>query len=608
MVFDPELKLRESEEKLRVILENTPDIIMTVDNKGIILDINRVVPPLTMRDVIGHNSSDLMHKKCREIYNNALINVFQSGNREYFEYSTLDGLYWLARIIPIKENEFITKAIVISTNITKRKEHEKDLIKEKSILDAALDSMRDTFFVYDPANNIPIRWNKTFEEISGYTSEEISTLKTMDGMYDESELKTAYNVLNRIIQTGKATSELNLITKCGKSIPFEYSSSLIKNIEDGTNYIVSIGRDLTERKKIEEAANILTAIVESTDDAIIGKTLDGIITTWNDGAKRLYGYDENEVIGKHINIIVPEDKKSEVEKFLIKLSYGEHVQPLETVRLNNKQERINVSVRISPIINKSGEIIGASTIARDISDRIKEEEKFKRFITSISHELRTPITVISTSCDLLTKHQLTLENEDKKRLEENITKNINLLKQLSDDFLTILQLDTQEWKKNWREFNLSNILKNILFLYEKSIKNKDVSFTLNINDHLKINGNPKKIEQVFHILIDNAVKYSKENIDLMIQAIENYNGKYNPKNLEGVLLSFKDNGLGISTSDISNLFKRFFRSKDVINIPGTGLGLPIAKDIIKQHNGEIFVESELGKGSNFFVFLPYLCK
>ncbi|TFG13921.1 MAG: PAS domain S-box protein [Promethearchaeota archaeon] len=606
MILNLEQKLKETEEILQILFENSPDIIMIIDDKGIILNINRIVPPLIKKDVIGKNSLDLIQTKYREIYKNALNNVFQKASRKYLEYRTLDGLFWLVRIIPIKKNQSITKAMVISTNITKKKEFKSDLIKEKAILDAALDSMRDIFFVYDPVHIKPIRWNKAFEEISGYTSEEISDLKSMEGIYDESDLYKAYNSLSKLIQTGKAISQLNLINKYGKIIPFEYSSSLIRNIDESTNYVVSIGRDLTERKKTEEIANFLTAIVESMDDAIIGKTLEGIITTWNDGAKRLYGYEEKEVIGKHINIIVPEDRYDEIEHFLTKLKNGEHVEPYETIRLNKNQEIINVSLRISPIFNKKGEIIGASTIARNISERIKEEQNFKRFITTITHELRTPITVISTSCNILKKHQNTLEDDEIKRLEENITNNIKLLEELSRELLMILQLEANEWKITWTKYTISHILKNLLFLHKKSLENKEFSYYLYMNDDLMLFGDPQRIEQVFHIIIDNAIKYSKENVILIIEAFDHYKGKYNPENLEGVLLIFNDNGLGIPEIDVPNIFERFYRSKEIINIPGTGLGLSIAKEIIKNHKGEIFVESELGKGSSFFVFLPHL--
>ena len=117
-----------------------------------------------------------------------------------------------------------------------------------------------------------------------------------------------------------------------------------------------------------------------------------------------------------------------------------------------------------------------------------------------------------------------------------------------------------------------------------------------------------KIDQIFRIFIDNAIKYSRERNNIEIKAIDNYKGKFNKNNEDGILFQFKDTGIGISDKEISSIFQRFYRSEQVTDIPGTGLGLAIAKELINLHSGEVYVESELGKGTTFYIFLPRIEK
>ena len=134
---------------------------------------------------------------------------------------------------------------------------------------------------------------------------------------------------------------------------------------------------------------------------------------------------------------------------------------------------------------------------------------------------------------------------------------------------------------------------------------KNIDFEVYVDNSILLRGDPKRIDQVFRIIIDNAIKYSEENSKVEIKSFDNYQGKYNLNGKSGVLLQFKDSGRGISKEDLPHIFERFFRSSDVSEIAGTGLGLAIAKDIIEAHKGSIIVESELGKGTTFNLFLPY---
>jgi signal transduction histidine kinase len=156
------------------------------------------------------------------------------------------------------------------------------------------------------------------------------------------------------------------------------------------------------------------------------------------------------------------------------------------------------------------------------------------------------------------------------------------------------------------EYNPLEIINEILYLMEPIGKEKNVSFEINIDNAIRLKGDPKRVDQIFRVILDNAIKFSKENSKVEISALKNYQGKYNLGGNPGVLFQFKDYGRGIPKEDISSVFERFFRSSNVNEIAGTGLGLSIAKDLIEAHKGNIFVESELGKGTTIYVFLPQI--
>ena len=239
-----------------------------------------------------------------------------------------------------------------------------------------------------------------------------------------------------------------------------------------------------------------------------------------------------------------------------------------------------------------------------IIERMAAEYALKELITKISHELRTPLTVVNMSLDYLNKSKAKISQDLKDKLMSGISRNINMLIELAEDILIILKIDENKLTINPTKFYPINLFNDILTLMGPIGEEQGISFNLKIDANLFIEGDSKRIDHVFRNLIDNAIKYSKGKSEIKISSIDNYKGKYNPREIEGVLFQFQDNGIGISKEDLPNTFDRFFRSSEVSKIPGTGLGLSIARDITHLHSGEIYVVSEYGKGATFFVFLP----
>jgi signal transduction histidine kinase len=240
----------------------------------------------------------------------------------------------------------------------------------------------------------------------------------------------------------------------------------------------------------------------------------------------------------------------------------------------------------------------------DITARKEAEERLGRFVSTVSHELRTPVSVLTMSMEFLENHADKITPEVNKKLEEGISRNIYLLKDLIEDILTLSRIDEGKYQMEWNEYKPLLIFQDILMLMEPIGNEKEITFNVDVSEQITLYGDGKKIDQIFRIFIDNAIKYSRNSNIVEIKAINHYKGKYNTESRDGTLFHIKDKGLGILENELSSIFQRFFRSPQVTDIPGTGLGLSIAKELIQLHSGEVYVESDYGKGTTFYIFLP----
>jgi len=295
----------------------------------------------------------------------------------------------------------------------------------------------------------------------------------------------------------------------------------------------------------------------------------------------------------------PEDTKIHVNKIL-----REGRDDFETKFLTKNRKIKDIYV-IAKVIKLGGKNYFQS-ICRDITERKKAEDRLKQLISTVSHELRTPITVLLMSLDYLKNHKKNLQPEVEANLMDGINRNVTLLHKLADDILMISRIDEKRVDIDWIEYNPLEIINNILTLMGLIGKEKNINFKIEIDKNLTLKGDPKRVDQIFRIFIDNAIKYSKANSTIEINSFDDYKGKYNLNGNNGVLFQFKDTGMGISEDELPHIFERFYRSSNVSEIPGTGLGLSIAKELIGLHKGVVFVESELDKGSTFYIFFPRL--
>jgi len=359
-----------------------------------------------------------------------------------------------------------------------------------------------------------------------------------------------------------------------------------------------------KNKQEQEALLRLAAIVESADDAIIGEMLDGTIISWNQGAERIYGYSADEIIGKPISIFIEPDRPDEIPKILDRIKRGQKIDHYETVRVEKDGKQINISLTVSPVKDASDKIIGASTIARDITERKRIEEELKktmaelersnaeleRFVYVASHDLQEPLRMVASYTQLLEKHYKDKLDADANDFINFAVDGAKRMQQLINDLLAYSRVGTQG-----KPFEFTDCEA----VFEAAVANLDVTIKENkakvTHDSLPmVMADKGQLVQVFQNLIGNAIKFRGKQPPRVHVSAQPDKDKW--------AFSVKDNGIGIDPQYFERIFIIFQRLHS--EVPGTGTGLAIAKRIVERHGGRIWIESEPGKGSTFYFTMP----
>lgn len=345
----------------------------------------------------------------------------------------------------------------------------------------------------------------------------------------------------------------------------------------------------------DERSAKLAAIVESSDDAIIGKTLDGMVSSWNRGAERIFGYSEQEMVGASILKLIPEDLQHEEPAILARLRNGERLDHYETIRRVSDGRLINVSLTISPIRNKAGMIIGVSKIARDITEQKRDEQRKNDFIGMASHELKTPLTSLSALLQVL---QLRLRNNEDTFVAGAIDKANQQTRRMAgliNGFLTISRLEAGKLHIEPRETDINSLIRE--GIEEQRLMAPGHTFVFEPEGVITIFADSDKFLSVISNLLSNAVKYSPRGKQVTVRT---------KLMADHVQVSVQDEGMGIKAQDLPSLFTRYYRvqSEHTKHISGFGVGLYLSAEIVGRHGGRIWAESEKGVGSTFYFTLP----
>ena len=359
---------------------------------------------------------------------------------------------------------------------------------------------------------------------------------------------------------------------------------------------VTESTDMKEIMSVMEKLLYWAAIIESSDDAIISISMEGTIISWNKGAERLYGYTAQEIIGQPVSVLMPSEKEDDFPFILKQLRTGKRMEHYETKRQAKDGKIIDVSITVSPIKDSTGNIIGASKIARDISMRIEVEKRREEFISTASHELKTPITTQKAYGELL--ERLIKKNGHVEYLPYIEKMNVQTIKitKLIEDLLELSRMRNGKFVMVNKVFAYEDLISEVVEDMQR-ITSQHIQWKSKLD--VKVKGDRDRIGQVITNLVTNASKYSP-NADKIVVAAFIQDDK--------VITTVTDYGIGIDDSYYEKIFELFFRvtSHDEKTYPGMGIGLNFSKEIIKRHGGNIWVESKKGVGSTFFFSLPII--
>lgn len=498
----------------------------------------------------------------------------------------------------------------LAWDITERKVAEEALraasLYNRSLIEASLDPLV-TISAYGKITDV----NRATERVTGYSRNELIGTDFADYFTDSQKARDGYQ---RAFTEGAVTDyELEIRHRDGSLTSVMYNASVYHDASGQIVGLFAAARDISRSKQAEEKNLWLAAIVESSDDAIIGKNLDGIITSWNKGAAKIYGYRDTDVLGKPISLLVPPDRQDEVSQLLKRIKLGEHVEHYETVRRKKDGREIDVSLTVSPVRNAQGEVVGASTTARDVTEQkslqrqLLQAQKMEALGTlagGIAHDFNNLLTVILGYSELL------LIGKDERDPSYADLQKIHQSARSGADLVQRILAFSRKTEINPRPLNLNHEIEQMKKLLGRTIP-KMIEIRLLLSDELAIvNADPVQIEQILMNLAVNAKDAMPDGGKLTIETTnvaldEEYCRMHlGSKAGDYVLLTIWDTGNGMEKDILKHIFEPFYTTKGIGR--GTGLGLAIVYGIVKQHDGYITCYSEPGMGTTFKIYLPVI--
>ena len=361
-----------------------------------------------------------------------------------------------------------------------------------------------------------------------------------------------------------------------------------------------------------EAQARLAAIVESSDDAIVSKSLDGVIRTWNRGAQRIFGYTPEEAIGRPVTMLIPPDRQDEEPRILARIRAGERVDHFETVRVAKDGRYLDVSVTISPVRDASGRIIGASKVARDVTEqrRVRRElqaakdaaEQANRakdqFLSVLSHELRTPLTPVLAAVSFLAARPDVSGEELREQLDV-IRRNVEIEARLVDDLLDVTTIARGKVRLHFEVADAHDAVRHTIATYRAELDAKRLAVTLSLGaaEH-HVWADAGRLQQVLMNLTSNAIKFTPPSGSI----------EFRTASERGRLrLEVSDSGVGIEPEVLPRMFNAFEQGEQTIarRFGGLGLGLAIVRSLVEMHQGTVTASSSgTDRGATFTIDLP----
>ena len=510
----------------------------------------------------------------------------------------------------------------LGKEVLHRKRVEADLREQKEQLGVTLASIGDAVIATDAGGRISFI-NPVAESLCGVRHAEAAGRPLRDVFYivNERTRRPVPSPVEQVLATGLTVGLANhtvLIAPDGRETPIDDSAAPILTGGGQISGVVLVFRDVTEKRRATVLNERLAAIVESSDDIIASKTLDGVITSWNRGAERILGYTAEEVVGNHVSMLIPPEHSEDMETILGRIRRGEKVDHYQTKRRRKDGTIIEVSLTVSPIRDEEGEIIGASKIGRDITAERRAREERERlleaaqsakaeaetanrmkdeFLATLSHELRTPLNAIIGWAKILRTGKV--DAEDVEEGLSAIERNSQVQAQLIEDLLDISRIISGNLRLEVQRLSLVDVIEAAVAAVMPAAVGKNIRIH-KVLDSLAspVIGDVARLQQIVWNLLSNAVKFTPKGgkVQVLLERVNSH-----------VEVSVIDTGMGIEPEFLPHVFDRFRQadSSSTRRYGGLGLGLAIVKQLTEMHGGSIRAKSPgEGQGATFTLTMP----
>jgi PAS domain S-box-containing protein len=474
-------------------------------------------------------------------------------------------------------------------------------------LSAVLMSIGDAVIATDQKGEL-VFMNPRAEALTAWDEAEArgKNLVEVFPLIDETTRQPAENPVTKVLKAGRIRGLANhtvLIARDGSEMPIDDSAAPILDEQNQIQGVVLVFRDVTERRKADELRERLAAIVDSSDDAIVSNDLNGVVTSWNKAAERIFGYRADEVVGKNISMLMPEDLIEDMSRILDHVRRGERIQHFATKRKRKDGACIDVSVSVSSVRDGYGAIVGASRIARDITEqkrieaeRRDAERRKDEFLAMLGHELRNPIAALANAVAVSNEAQ---DPQNIAWARQVVDRQLNLLSRLIDDLLDVSRITRGKIRLLRESIDARTIVNHAVESARALIEERKHALeTVVPSQPLMLDADAARLEQVFVNLLANAAKYTEVGGRIRFTA-ESSAGE--------VVFRVQDTGIGIAPEEMPRVFELFSQGQRTPGRSegGLGVGLTIVKSLVEMHGGAVSVQSDgRGSGSTFVVRLP----
>ena len=604
-------------EWFEVTLASIGDAVITCDVAGRVSYLNSVAESMTgwtLRDARGRPLADvfrIVNEDTLEPAQNPIEKVSSSSEaedlanhnaliaRDGTEISIEDSA------TPIRDSRGrLVGAVMVFHNVSRQRKAERLLRASEERLSAVFSQAALGIAVAGLDGRFH-EANVKFCEVLGYSHEQLRTL-TFNDLTHPDDAALTRTESQRLLEGAipSYTIEKRYVRKDGLIVWSSTTVTLLRKENGDAAQFIGIIQDITDRKSDDELRARLASVVEFSDDAIITKTLNGVITTWNPGAVRVFGYTPEEALGKPVTMLIPDNHLNEEPAILERLRRGERIDHYETVRRRKDGTLINVSLTVSPVKDASGLIVGASKIARDVTRQKRAEAALREmdqrkdeFLATLAHELRNPLAPIRQAT--LIAQSPDAAPEQKRWSHEVVTRQVRNMSVLLDDLLDISRITRGTLDLRTEMTDLATIVDAAVETSRPSIEAKKHSLDIELPPAAVVfAADPMRLAQVLSNLLTNAAKYTDPGGHIRVRA------KADPSSIE---ISVVDDGIGLPKESLTSVFTMFsqLKSRQDRSEGGLGIGLALAKGVVELHGGTIEAHSEgADQGSEFVVRIP----